>query len=171
MKLFVANRFDGIEISGFTSRIPTEEYPGYRTNEERKYDRIGLYVNRPFEQDVDDCRCTYSEDDPDNAAGNADENGFDKELGEDIDTPGSDGHAQPISRVRSVTETYMIFMIPIPPTNNDIPAMQASKIVIMSVVELNMELSSSCERISKSSSSPSFILWFFRRISLISSVA
>ena len=34
----------------------------------------------------------------------------------------------------------MIFMIPIPPTNNDIPAMQASKIVIMSVVELNMNL-------------------------------
>ena len=95
MKLFVANRFDGIEISGFTSRIPTEEYPGYRTNEERKYDRIGLYVDRPFEQDVDDYRCTYSEDDPDNAAGNADENSFDKELGEDIDTSGSDGHAQP----------------------------------------------------------------------------
>ena len=169
MKLFVANRFDGIEISGFTSRIPTEEYPGYRTNEERKYDRIGLYVDRPFEQDVDDYRCTYSEDDPDNAAGNANENSFDKEL---ISIPLAPMDMRnPISRVRSVTETYMIFMIPIPPTNNDIPAMQASKIVIMSVVELNMELSSSCERISKSSSSPSFILWFFRRISLISSVA
>ena len=29
----------------------------------------------------------------------------------------------PISLVRSVTETYMMFMIPIPPTNKLIPAM------------------------------------------------
>ena len=35
---------------------------------------------------------------------------------------------RPISRVRSVTETYMMFMIPIPPTTSEMPAMQASSV-------------------------------------------
>ena len=73
----------------------------------------------------------------------------------------------PISRVRSVTDTYMMFMIPIPPTNSDMPAIQASRMV----VELNIELSSSCERMLKSSSSPALILWFCRRMAVSSSIA
>ena len=35
----------------------------------------------------------------------------------------------PISRVRSRTETSMMFMIPIPPTTSEIEAMPASRIV------------------------------------------
>ena len=62
---------------------------------------------------------------------------------------------RPISRVRSVTETYMIFMMPIPPTSSEIPATAASSTVIMSVVEVSIEESSCCERIEKSSSSDS----------------
>ena len=64
----------------------------------------------------------------------------------------------PISRVRSATDTYMMFMIPMPPTSNDMPAIQANRTVIKSVVVLIMELSSSCERTWKSSSSPVAIL-------------
>jgi hypothetical protein len=33
----------------------------------------------------------------------------------------------PISRVRSVTETYMMFMMPIPPTTSEMPAMAPSQ--------------------------------------------
>ena len=65
---------------------------------------------------------------------------------------------RPISRVRSVTETYMIFIMPIPPTSSEIPATQASKIVIISLVLFIMLLSSCCERTVKSSSSLSFNL-------------
>ncbi len=36
---------------------------------------------------------------------------------------------KPISFVRSVTDTYMIFMMPMPPTNNDMPAMAAKSTV------------------------------------------
>ena len=36
---------------------------------------------------------------------------------------------KPISLVRSVTLTNMIFMIPIPPTNNEIPAIAAKNVV------------------------------------------
>ena len=78
---------------------------------------------------------------------------------------------RPISRVRSVTDTYMMFMIPIPPTSKDIPAIQANRTVIKSVVVLIMELSSSCERTWKSSSSPVAILWFWRKMADISSIA
>ena len=39
----------------------------------------------------------------------------------------------PISRVRSVTETSMMFMIPIPPTSNDIDATAASSSVMASL--------------------------------------
>ena len=35
----------------------------------------------------------------------------------------------PISRVRSVTETSMMFMIPIPPTRSDTDAMAARRMV------------------------------------------
>ena len=65
---------------------------------------------------------------------------------------------RPISRVRSVTLTYMMFMIPIPPTTSEMPAMQASRVVIRSVVELSMLLSSCWLRMVKSSSSPSLSL-------------
>ena len=78
---------------------------------------------------------------------------------------------RPISRVRSVTDTYMMFMIPMPPTISDMLAMQASSVVIRSVVVFIIELSSCWLRMVKSSSSLLFSLWFRRRISVISSVA
>ena len=40
----------------------------------------------------------------------------------------------PISRVRSVTDTSMMFMMPIPPTSSDTPAIHASRIVIVLLV-------------------------------------
>ena len=56
----------------------------------------------------------------------------------------------PISLVRSVTETYMIFIIPIPPTSNDIPAMAPSSMVKISVMDVMVVASSSWLLISKS---------------------
>src|SRR5206468_601452 len=49
----------------------------------------------------------------------------------------------PISRVRSVTETSMMFMIPIPPTSSDTAAMLASSRVITREVD-SAELAISC---------------------------
>ena len=39
----------------------------------------------------------------------------------------------PISRVRSVTETSMMFMMPTPPTTSEMPAIEASSSVMMPV--------------------------------------
>lgn len=41
-----------------------------------------------------------------------------------------------------VTLTYMIFMIPIPPTRSEIPATAANSTVIISVVLVNIVLNS-----------------------------
>ena len=38
--------------------------------------------------------------------------------------------------------TYMMFMMPMPPTTSDMPAMQARRVVIRSVVVFSIELSS-----------------------------
>ena len=78
---------------------------------------------------------------------------------------------KPISRVRSVTLTYMIFMIPIPPTSSEIPATAANRVVMMSVVVVSIVLNSCILRIVKSSSSVSFKRWLRRKISEISSIA
>ena len=43
---------------------------------------------------------------------------------------------RPISRVRSVTETSMMFMMPTPPTTREIMATYRSSLVMSSVVEL-----------------------------------
>ena len=78
---------------------------------------------------------------------------------------------RPISRVRSVTLTYMMFMIPMPPTSSEIPATAANSTVIISVVLVNIVLNSCWLRMVKSSSSLSFNLWLRRSISEISSMA
>ena len=64
----------------------------------------------------------------------------------------------PISRVRSVTDTSMMFMMPMPPTMSDTAAMPASSCVIVSIDAVRMSAISSCVRIVKSSGSPEISL-------------
>ena len=79
----------------------------------------------------------------------------------------------PISRVRSVTLTYMIFMMPMPPTTSEMPATHPRRMVSMSVVEVIIDDSSSCERMLKSSSSAMVVsvasrsLWLRRSMVVI----
>ncbi len=80
----------------------------------------------------------HADDDADHASGDADKDRFDQELRQDVDAPWRRHMRRPISRVRSVTDTYMMFMMPIPPTTSEMPAMQASSVVIRSVVEFSI---------------------------------
>ena len=64
----------------------------------------------------------------------------------------------PISRVRSVTETIIIFMIPIPPTINEMPAIEPrSKVIIVVVLDI-VSMIEVRLRTLKSSSAPARIL-------------
>ena len=60
----------------------------------------------------------------------------------------------PISRVRSVTLTSMMFMMPMPPTRSDTAATLASSVVIVSVPCACAPAISERLRIEKSSSAP-----------------
>ena len=60
----------------------------------------------------------------------------------------------PISRVRSVTETNMMFMMPTPPTTSEIMATHNSRLVIRVVVEDSVSVISVMSRMVKSSDSP-----------------
>ena len=59
---------------------------------------------------------------------------------------------KPISRVRSVTLTSMMFMIPMPATNNEKAAATTRMMVMVSIVLDMVFIISSCERMVKSSS-------------------
>jgi hypothetical protein len=58
----------------------------------------------------------------------------------------------PISRVRSVTDTSMMFMIPIPPTTRDTAAMAPSKRVMVCVTPVKAWMRSAWFRTTKSGS-------------------
>ena len=64
----------------------------------------------------------------------------------------------PISRVRSVTDTSMMFMMPMPPTSRETPAMLASSTAKMSAEAAAMSMNWRRLRIMKSLSSPGRIL-------------
>ena len=64
----------------------------------------------------------------------------------------------PISRVRSVTETSMMFMIPIPPTRSETPAIDQRRTAIVRDCCSACWSISVCERIMKSSSWPAALL-------------
>ena len=68
----------------------------------------------------------------------------------------------PISYVRSVTLTSMMFMIPIPAMRREKPAAMPKMRVTVSIVDDIVCIISAWERMVKSSESPevSFILWF-----------
>ena len=59
----------------------------------------------------------------------------------------------PISRVRSVTDTSMMFMTPIPPTTSETSAIAASRLVKVSVALVNTPVISAMVVVLKSSSS------------------
>ncbi len=77
----------------------------------------------------------------------------------------------PISRMRSVTETSMMFMIPIPPTRSEMEAMLPRRMPRIWVDWAAPSAISDMFRTWKSSSAPGAILWRMRRSSSICPLA
>ena len=78
---------------------------------------------------------------------------------------------KPISLVRSVTLTSMMFMMPMPATSNEKAAATTRISVTVSIVLDIVSIISACERILKSSATSPFSLWLSRRICVSSSMA
>ena len=68
----------------------------------------------------------------------------------------------PISRVRSVTDTNMMFMIPIPPTRSETAAMPPRSRVIVRATPSKVAMMSAWLRMVKSLSSPAVTRWRVR---------
>ena len=76
-------------------------------------------------------------------AGQAQQRGLDQELAPDHPGSRAESLRRPISRIRSVTETSMMFMTPMPPTSSEIAAIPASSAVSVLLTEPAVE-SSDC---------------------------
>ncbi len=74
---------------------------------------------------------------------------------------------RPISRMRSVTDTSMMFMMPMPPTSREMPAMLPSSTVIICVAWAAVSAISDMLRTVKSSSAPGAMRCRLRRSSWI----
>ena len=77
----------------------------------------------------------------------------------------------PISRVRSVTLTSIMFIIPTPPTTSESIATISSRVVISPLVAVIVLSISDISRMEKSSSAPGAMLWRRRRTSQICAIA
>ena len=65
---------------------------------------------------------------------------------------------RPISRIRSVTDTSMMFMTPIPPTSSEMPAMPPSRTVSVLSTEVAVD-SSDCWLVMVKSALVGVVMW------------
>ncbi len=85
-----------------------------------------------WENSVRDEQCAADpQDNPQDASQEAENDGFGQELEQDVRSLAPTDMRMPISRMRSVTETSMMFMIPIPPTSSEIEAIPPRRMVRM----------------------------------------
>ncbi len=75
---------------------------------------------------------------------------------------------RPISRIRSVTETSMMFITPMPPTSSEMIAMPASITVSVSSTEVAADRIDCCVAIEKSAFAAVVMLCVFRSSALAS---
>ena len=78
---------------------------------------------------------------------------------------------RPISRVRSVTDTSMMFITPMPPTTSEMPAIAPRKTVKVVVTLVAVDSMSVCDCTVKSSLSPTPILCKVRSLAVIAAMA
>jgi len=117
--LFVTQCLDRIERSRFPRGIKPKENSDRGANEKCDHDRGGGNQRRPISRQRDCFRSCDAEKDSENSPDRAKRNRFDQKLRENV---------------APVTLTSMIFMIPMPPTTSETPAIAPSNPVITSVV-------------------------------------
>ena len=96
-------------------------------------------------------RAQAADEQPDQPAEKAQHDGLDEELPQDVAALAPTAMRRPISRVRSVTDTIMMFMMPTPPTMSEMVATQTSKSTISRLVDVMALPISVRSRMTKSS--------------------
>jgi hypothetical protein len=120
---FVAEGLNGIEAGGFPSGINTEDDADERTQDEGGGDPEERKHGRHLQAVAQQQRDAGTEQDADDAADGAELDGFNQELRENVLRFAPMAFRTPISRVRSVTLTSMMFITPMPPTTSEMEVM------------------------------------------------
>ena len=91
-------------------------------------DRLGRDERAPLGEVADRFGAGDAERDAGDAADQRERDRLDQELQQDVRAARAPtAMRRPISRVRSVTDTSMMFMMPMPPTSNETDAIAASR--------------------------------------------
>src|SRR5713101_5229507 len=124
---FVSKRLDRIQARGLAGGVE-EDAADTGGEAERERDRLGCHERPPLGEVADQLGAPDAERDADASADHRERHRLDQELEHDV-APARAPTAmrRPISRVRSVTDTSMMFMIPMPPTSRETEAIAASK--------------------------------------------
>jgi len=111
----VTQGLDGIQAGRFAGRVESKKNP-HRRGKGKRHEQGAIGDDDiPLGEIGHHLRPDSSQPDPDQPPHQAQHNGFGQKLEEDITGTGPHSHPDADLRVRSVTETSMIFMIPMPP--------------------------------------------------------
>ncbi len=128
-----AQRVDGIELRGLPRRVDAEDDPHERAEADRHGDDVRLDEHRPVEPGGQPCRRSDTGDDADEPPAIESDSASMRNCVRMWWGSAPTAMRMPISRVRSVTLTSMMFMIPMPPTSSDTAATLASSSVMVCV--------------------------------------
>ena len=140
---FVAQRLNGVQPGRFVRRIIAEEHADGHGERHRNENNARAGRGRIAQQVRTRGAQAQARQNPQNAPDEADDDGFHDELHTDAAVRRAQRLAVPISRVRSVMDTSMIFITPMPPTSRLMPAMTAmARLMVESIsVLLSIRLS------------------------------
>src|SRR4051812_36486743 len=93
-RLLITQSFDRIEARSFPCRVEPEDHADNRRDADRPDNRRNRYLRWPLRDQVYEPRAEAADADADGAADQAEHDGFDEELEQDVAGTGADGHAQ-----------------------------------------------------------------------------
>lgn len=156
LRLFslVTKRLDGVEARRPPRREIAEQNPDDRREGEGKRDDEGVDQERHPKHRGRRPRQSQADGDADDATQHRQHHGLDQELGQNLPLERADRQPNPDFAVRSVTDTSMMFMMPMPPTRRLTAATAPSSPVSIVVVAVCASAICLRSRTEKSSSSP-----------------
>jgi hypothetical protein len=151
----VPQRFDRVEAGGAAGGVVAEEDPDRGRERDSDRDCVPRDPRRPFDEIRDRARPADAQGDPSRPPAIPRTTASARNCRSTSRARAPTAMRSPISRVRSVTDTSMMFMIPTPPTSSETEATLASSTsIVLADAAIASAISVGC-RMLKSSGVPS----------------
>ena len=126
VKLLVSQGVDRLHPRCFARGVETKKHADAgRHDKSQRHGTQGDH-HGSFGNEIDEHSRSDSQEHADKTADHGDHDSLEQKLGEEVALARADRHANPDLAVRSVTDTSIMFMMPIPPTTSDTDAMAPS---------------------------------------------